>query len=41
MLRRLGRADAARAGFERAADLAPTNADRRFLARLMEELAYG
>ena len=41
MLRRLGRADAARAAFERAADLAPTDADRRFLAQQMQELADG
>ena len=41
MLRRLDRADAARAAFERAADLAPTDADRRFLARQMEGLGDG
>ncbi len=40
-MRRLGRAEAARAAFERAADLAPTDADRRFLARQMGELADG
>jgi RNA polymerase sigma-70 factor (ECF subfamily) len=39
MLRRLGRRDAARAAFERAAHLAATEADRRFLARQIEELA--
>ena len=41
MLRRLGRVDAARAEFERAADLAPTDADRRFLARQKEGLGDG
>ena len=41
MLRRLGRADAARTAFERAADLALTDADRRFLARQMEGLGDG
>ena len=41
MLRRLGRMDAARAAFERAADLAPSDADRRFLARQMEGLGDG
>jgi RNA polymerase sigma-70 factor (ECF subfamily) len=39
MLRRLGRRDAARVAFERAADLAATEADRRFLAQQAEELA--
>jgi RNA polymerase sigma-70 factor (ECF subfamily) len=39
MLRRLGRRDAARAAFERAADLAAAEADRRFLEQLIEELA--
>jgi RNA polymerase sigma-70 factor (ECF subfamily) len=39
MLRRLGRRDAARVAFERAADLAATGADRRFLAQQAEELA--
>jgi RNA polymerase sigma-70 factor (ECF subfamily) len=39
MLRRLGRPDAARAAFERAATLAVTAADRRFLAQQIEELA--
>jgi RNA polymerase sigma-70 factor (ECF subfamily) len=39
MLRRLGRRDAARAAFERAADLAPTSRDRRFLARQMTGVA--
>ena len=39
MLRRLGRRDAARAAFERASTLATTEADRRFLAQQIEELA--
>ena len=39
MLRRLGRRDAAQAAFERAAHLAATEADRRFLAQQLEELA--
>jgi len=39
MLRRLGRRDGARAAFERAARLAATEADRRFLAQRIEELA--
>jgi RNA polymerase sigma-70 factor, ECF subfamily len=39
MLRRLGRRDAAQAAFERAAHLAATDADRRFLAQQIEELA--
>lgn len=39
MLRRLGRRDAARAAFERAAALAATDADRRFLTQQIEELA--
>jgi RNA polymerase sigma-70 factor (ECF subfamily) len=38
MLRRLGEQDAARAAFERAADLAPTEAERRFLANQIQEL---
>ncbi len=38
MLRRLGRRDAAKAAFERAARLAATEADRRFLAQQLEEL---
>jgi RNA polymerase sigma-70 factor, ECF subfamily len=38
MLRRLGRREDARAAFERAAALAVTDADRRFLARQIEEL---
>ncbi|MGH2619825.1 MAG: RNA polymerase sigma factor [Anaerolineales bacterium] len=38
-LRRLGQRDAARAAFERAAHLAVTAADRRFLAQQIEELA--
>jgi RNA polymerase sigma-70 factor, ECF subfamily len=38
MLRRLGRPDAAQAAFERAAHLAATEADRRFLAQQLEEL---
>jgi RNA polymerase sigma-70 factor (ECF subfamily) len=39
MLRRLGRRDAAQAAFERAAHLAATDPDRRFLAQQIEELA--
>jgi len=39
MLRRLGQRDVARAAFERAAHLAATEADRRFLAQQIEELA--
>jgi RNA polymerase sigma-70 factor, ECF subfamily len=39
MLRRLGQRDAARAAFERAAHLAATDVDRRFLAQQIEELA--
>ncbi|HUG84525.1 MAG TPA: DUF6596 domain-containing protein [Euzebya sp.] len=38
MLRRLGRPDAARAAFERAAHLAATETDRRFLAQQINEL---
>ena len=38
-LRRLGQRDAAKAAFERAAHLAATEADRRFLAQQIEELA--
>jgi RNA polymerase sigma-70 factor (ECF subfamily) len=38
-LRRLGQRDAARAAYERAAHLAATEADRRFLAQQIEELA--
>jgi len=38
-LRRLGQRDAAKAAFERAAYLAATEADRRFLAQQIEELA--
>jgi RNA polymerase sigma-70 factor (ECF subfamily) len=38
LLRRLGRPDAARAAFERAADLATTEADRRYLAQQIEAL---
>jgi len=38
-LRRLGRRDAAKAAYERAAHLAATEADRRFLAQQIEELA--
>jgi RNA polymerase sigma-70 factor (ECF subfamily) len=41
MLRRLGQRDAAQAAFERAAHLAATEADRRFLAQQIEELAEG
>jgi RNA polymerase sigma-70 factor, ECF subfamily len=37
MLRRLGRSDDARVAFERAAELAATDADRRFLAKQMKE----
>ena len=39
ILRRLGRREEARAAFERAADLAVTEADRRFLAQQIEVLA--
>jgi RNA polymerase sigma-70 factor, ECF subfamily len=39
MLRRLGQRDAAQAAFERAAHLAATDVDRRFLAQQIEELA--
>jgi RNA polymerase sigma-70 factor (ECF subfamily) len=39
MLRRLGRTEAARTAFERAADLAVTETDRRFLKRQIEESA--
>jgi RNA polymerase sigma-70 factor, ECF subfamily len=39
MLRRLGQPDAARAAFERAAHLAATETDRRFLTQQIEELA--
>jgi RNA polymerase sigma-70 factor, ECF subfamily len=39
MLRRLGQLDAALAAFERAAQLAAQEADRRFLALQIEELA--
>jgi RNA polymerase sigma-70 factor, ECF subfamily len=38
MLHRLGRRDDARAAFERAADLAPNEAERRFLARQIEDV---
>jgi RNA polymerase sigma-70 factor (ECF subfamily) len=38
-LRRLGQRDAAKAAYERAAHLAATEADRRFLAQQIEELA--
>ena len=38
-LRRLGRRDAAKAAFERATELAATEADRRFLAQQIEDLA--
>jgi RNA polymerase sigma-70 factor (ECF subfamily) len=41
ILRRLGRRDAARAAFERAAQLAATEADRLFLAEQIQELAGG
>jgi RNA polymerase sigma-70 factor, ECF subfamily len=39
ILRRLGRREDARAAFERAADLAVTEAGRRFLAKQIEVLA--
>ena len=39
ILRRLGRREDARAAFESAADLAVTEADRRFLAKQIEVLA--
>lgn len=39
MLRRLGQRDAARAAFERAALLASTETDRRFLRQQIDELA--
>jgi RNA polymerase sigma-70 factor (ECF subfamily) len=39
MLRRLGRRNAAKAAYERAAQFAATDADRRFLAEQIEELA--
>ncbi len=39
MLRRLGRVDAAKSAFERAADLTVADADRRFLASQIDELA--
>jgi RNA polymerase sigma-70 factor (ECF subfamily) len=39
MLRRLGQPDAARAAFQRAARLAPTDPERRFLAQQLDELA--
>jgi RNA polymerase sigma-70 factor, ECF subfamily len=39
MLRRLGRQSSARAAFERAAALAATESDKRFLERQVEELA--
>ena len=38
VLRRLGRVDAARTAFRRAADLAPNNRDRRFLEGQIEEI---
>jgi RNA polymerase sigma-70 factor, ECF subfamily len=41
MLRRLGQRDAAHAAFERAARLAATEADQRFLLQQVEELAEG
>ena len=40
-LRSLGQSDAARAAYERAADLAATEADRQLLSQQMEELAEG
>jgi RNA polymerase sigma-70 factor (ECF subfamily) len=39
MLRRLGDSEEAKTAFERAVDLATTEADRRFLARQIEELS--
>jgi len=39
MLRQSGRRDAARTAFARAAQLAPTEAERRFLAQQLDELA--
>jgi RNA polymerase sigma-70 factor (ECF subfamily) len=39
MLRRLGRPDAAQAAFARAARLAPSDAERRFLTQQLDELA--
>jgi RNA polymerase sigma-70 factor (ECF subfamily) len=41
MLTRLGQSEAAGAAYERAAGLAPTNPDRRFLEGQIEELAAG
>ena len=41
MLRRLGRGDAARAAYERAASLAVTEADQQFLAHLLDALDEG
>ena len=41
MLRRLGRPQAAAAAYQRASDLAATQADRQFLAQQIEELAEG
>ena len=41
MLRRLGQRGAARAAFERAADLAPAEADQRFLGQQIEEVVGG
>jgi RNA polymerase sigma-70 factor, ECF subfamily len=41
MLRRLGQPDAAQAAFERAAQLAATEADRRFLTQQIQGLAEG
>jgi RNA polymerase sigma-70 factor (ECF subfamily) len=38
MLRRLGQPDAARAAFQRAAHLAATETDRRFLTQQVQEL---
>jgi RNA polymerase sigma-70 factor, ECF subfamily len=40
MLRRLGRPDAAQAALARAARLAPTEAERRFLTQQIDELAH-
>jgi RNA polymerase sigma-70 factor (ECF subfamily) len=41
MLRQLGQRDAARAAFERAAQLAPTETDQRFLMHQVETLGQG
>ena len=41
MLARLGQSEDAKAAYQRAADLAPTDPDRRFLARQIGEVAAG